>query len=135
NASRAEFDAIAQAMRARRSALVSLVFPNEGAELVRPQNRLAYHAVLEQFLGACLGGRVEPVGGAFEGAEMIAYDGAAAVPGLQAFARRAATPAAAPTPTASEPPPPAAPTGGAGGPSEDFIEPPADAEPAHALDP
>jgi dipeptidyl aminopeptidase/acylaminoacyl peptidase len=133
SASRAEFDAIAQAMRGRRSAFTSLVFPNEGAELVRPQNRLAYHAVLEQFLGACLGGRVEPVGSAFEGAEMIAYDGATTVPGLQAFVRRAVTPAAAAPPIRA--PAPAAPAGGAGGPAENVIEPPADAEPANALEP
>lgn len=133
-ASRAEFDAITQAMRGRRSALTSLVFPNEGAELVRPQNRLAYHAVLEQFLGACLGGRVEPVGSAFEGAEMIAYDGATTVPGLQAFVRRAVAPATTAVPPVRAPAP-AAPNGGAGGPTEDVIEPPADAEPANALEP
>jgi dipeptidyl aminopeptidase/acylaminoacyl peptidase len=97
-ATRAEFDAIAQSLRGRRIGLTSIMFQSEGAELVRPQDRLAYYAVLEQFLGDCLGGRIEPVGAAFEGAEMVAYDGAASVPGLQAFARRAA----APQPTAAE---------------------------------
>ena len=92
NAHRAEFDQIAQSLRARRIALSSIVFPEEGAELVRPQNRLAYYAVLEHFLGNCLGGRVEPVGGAFEGAGMIVYDGAAIAPGLSRFVRRAAAP-------------------------------------------
>ena len=65
-----------------------LVFPEEGRELVRPQNRLSYLAVLEHFLGDCLGGRVEPVGAAFEGASIHVYDGAVNVPGLTAFSRR-----------------------------------------------
>jgi dipeptidyl aminopeptidase/acylaminoacyl peptidase len=89
-ATQAEFDAATSALRGRRASLISLVFPSEGAELARPQNRLAYYAVLEQFLGDCLGGRIEPVGAAFEGAEMVAVDGAASVPGLQAFVRAAA---------------------------------------------
>jgi hypothetical protein len=94
--SRAEFDQIAQSLRGRRIELTTLVFPEEGGELVRPQNRLAYYTVLEHFLASCMGGRAEPVGAAFEGAEMVAYDGAARVPGLSAFARRAAAPTAQP---------------------------------------
>ncbi len=97
HASRAEFDQIAQSLRGRRIQLSSIIFPEEGRTLVRPQNRLAYHAVLEHFLGNCLGGRIEPVGGAFEGASMTVYDGATIAPGLSAFARRAAPP---PQPTA-----------------------------------
>jgi dienelactone hydrolase len=91
-ASRGEFDQIAQSLRGRRIELSTLIFPEEGGELVRPQNRLAYYTVLEHFLAACMGGRSEPVGAAFEGAEMVVYDGAARVPGLSAFARRAAAP-------------------------------------------
>jgi dipeptidyl aminopeptidase/acylaminoacyl peptidase len=86
--SRLEADQIAQALRTRRVGLTYLVFPDEGRELVRPQNRLSYLAVLEHFLGDCLGGRVEPVGAAFEGAAIHVYDGAVNVPGLTAFARR-----------------------------------------------
>jgi hypothetical protein len=87
--------------------------------LVRPQNRLAFHAVLEHFLGACLGGRIEPVGAAFEGAVMQVFDGATDVPGLSAFARRAAAPPPQPVAQAvpaetgeggpEDPPPPEAP--------------------------
>lgn len=84
---RNETDQIAQAVRSR-GALTYLVFPDEGRELVRPQNRLSYLAVLEHFLGDCLGGRVEPVGASFEGAAIDVYDGAVNVPGLSAFARR-----------------------------------------------
>jgi dipeptidyl aminopeptidase/acylaminoacyl peptidase len=91
--SRAEFDQVALSLRLRAVPLVSLVFPDEGGDFTRPQNRLAYAAIVEQFLGECLGGRIEPVGAAFDGANMIVFDGAASVPGLQAFQRR---PAAAP---------------------------------------
>lgn len=92
SASRAEFDQIAQSLRGRRIQLSSIVFPEGGRELVRPRDRLAFYAVLEHFLANCLGGRVEPIGGAFDGATMIVYDGAAIAPGLSRFARRAAAP-------------------------------------------
>ncbi|MGD9968159.1 MAG: prolyl oligopeptidase family serine peptidase [Hyphomonadaceae bacterium] len=84
-----ESDQLANAVRGY-GALTYLVFPQEGRELVRPQNRLSYLAVLEHFLGDCLSGRVEPVGASFEGAEIDVYDGAVNVPGLSAFARRRA---------------------------------------------
>lgn len=93
---RAENDQVAQAVRLR-GILTYLVFPDEGRELVRPQNRLSYLAVLEHFLGDCLGGRVEPVGASFEGAAINVYDGAVNVPGLSAFARRPAQPVVQPT--------------------------------------
>ncbi len=103
-ASRAEADQIAQALRARETAFTYLVFPNEGRDLMRPQNRLSYLAVLEHFLGDCLGGRVEPVGAAFEGASIDVFDGAVNVPGLSAFARRPRPQApAVATPTALTP--------------------------------
>ncbi len=96
NASRAEADQIAFALRARGTGLTYVVFPDEGAELARTQDRLAFLAIVEHFLGDCLGGRVEAVGSAFEGASLIAYDGAYNVPGLSAFARRLSAPAPAP---------------------------------------
>jgi dipeptidyl aminopeptidase/acylaminoacyl peptidase len=102
-ASRTEMDQIAYATRARRAGLVYLVYPDEGAALVTPQNRLSYLAVLEHFLGDCLGGRTEPAGAAFEGAQLIAYDGAASVPGLSAFARRGAAPQSVASPVSATP--------------------------------
>lgn len=101
-ASRADADQIALALRARGTNATYLVFPDDGAALTRTRDRLAYLAVLEHFLGDCLGGRVGPVGGALEGANLIAYEGAMNVPGLSAFARRLAAPAsAAPSPPVS----------------------------------
>jgi dipeptidyl aminopeptidase/acylaminoacyl peptidase len=121
---RADADAMAAALRARRTPLTYIVFPDEGRDLMRPQNRLAFLATAEHFLGQCLGGRVEPVGTAFEGARLEAYDGAASVPGLTAFARRNAAPAAAPTAPGESPAP--APDG-SGGPEAPFPPPPDDA--------
>jgi hypothetical protein len=95
---RTDADQIAQGVRTRRGNLTYLVFPDEGADLARPQNRLSYLAVLEHFLGDCLGGRVEPVGASFEGANINVFDGAVNVPGLSAFARRQAAPRAAQPP-------------------------------------
>lgn len=92
--SRAEMDQLAASVRARRTGLVYLSFPEEGSQLVTPQNRLAYLAVLEHFLSDCLGGRAEAPGVVFEGAQINAFDGAASVPGLSAFARRLSAPAA-----------------------------------------
>lgn len=110
SARRGELDQVAQILRPR-SAVTYLVFPDEGRDLVRAQNRLSYLAVLEHFLGDCLGGRVEPVGASFEGASIHVFDGAVNVPGLSAFARR---------PAAPQQPAPAleAPDGEAGGPEE-----------------
>jgi len=95
-APRSEADQITQAMRARSVGVTYLVFPDDGPRLDHTANRLAYLAVLEHFLGDCLGGRVEPVGAAFEHANLIAYEGAVNVPGLSAFARRMVAPAASP---------------------------------------
>ena len=92
---RGETDQVAQAV-CLRGILTYLTFPDEGRQLVRPQNRLSYLAVLEHFLGDCLGGRVEPVGASFEGAAINVYDGAVNVPGLSAFSRRPAQPAPQP---------------------------------------
>lgn len=102
NAPRSEADQIAFALRARGTGLTYVVFPDEGAELARTQDRLAFLAIVEHFLGDCLGGRVEPVGQAFEGASLIAYDGAYNVPGLSAFARRLPAPAPAPDQSAEQ---------------------------------
>ena len=104
NAPRGEADQIAFALRARGTGLTYIVLPDEGAGLARTQDRLAFLAIVEHFLGDCLGGRVEPVGAAFEGASLIAYDGAFNVPGLSAFARRLSAPAPAQDAVADETP-------------------------------
>ncbi|MGE3930677.1 MAG: prolyl oligopeptidase family serine peptidase [Hyphomonadaceae bacterium] len=100
-ASRADTDQLAQALRSRRLPFTYINFPDAGRALARPQDRLAFLTVAEHFLGECLGGRVEPVGAAFEGVRMDVLDGAGVAPGLSAFARRA-TPLPRSTPPAAE---------------------------------
>ena len=85
---RAESDQIVAAVAARRAPVTYLLFPNEGHGLARPQNRLAWYAATEGFLGQCLGGAVESIGADFEGAEVFGLRGAGLVPGLQAVAPR-----------------------------------------------
>jgi dipeptidyl aminopeptidase/acylaminoacyl peptidase len=94
--SRDETDQIAASLSARGVNVTYVVFQGEGRVLARPANRFAYYAVLEHFLGDCLGGRVEPVGTAFEQALLQAVEGAVNVPGLSAFVRR--RPSRPPTP-------------------------------------
>jgi dipeptidyl aminopeptidase/acylaminoacyl peptidase len=120
-ASRAEFDYIAQSLRGRRLPLTYVVFPEDGRDLA-PPDRLAFAAVMEHFLGACLGGRVEAAGAAFDGAQMQVFDGASRMPGLGAFARRPP----APPPAAAEVDEQTPEADGEGGP-EDAPLPPGDA--------
>jgi hypothetical protein len=40
-----------------------VVFPDEGHGFARPENNIAFTAITEAFLAACLGGRAEPLGG------------------------------------------------------------------------
>ena len=98
---RAEADQIARNLSTRRVPLIYLNYPDEGSSLLRQQNRLSFFAAAEHFLGECLGGRVEPVGAAFQGANVQAIEGASRVPGLSAFAI-----ARAPAPSGQAPPRP-----------------------------
>lgn len=84
----AESDQIVEAMQARSIPVTYVLYPDEGHGFARPPNRLSFNAVTESFLGECLGGRVEPIGDAFEGATLQVPHGAEFVPGLaQALAQ------------------------------------------------
>jgi dipeptidyl aminopeptidase/acylaminoacyl peptidase len=58
----AESDQIVAAMRRNGKAVEYVVYPDEGHGFARPENRLHFNAVAEQFLARHLGGRAEPVG-------------------------------------------------------------------------
>jgi dipeptidyl aminopeptidase/acylaminoacyl peptidase len=79
---RAESDQIVRAMQQRTIPVTYVLFPDEGHGFVRPQNNLAFNAATDAFLGNCLGGRVEPVGGDFAGSTITVPEGAALLPGL-----------------------------------------------------
>lgn len=58
----AESDQIVEAMRKNGKAVEYVVYPDEGHGFARPENRLHFNAITEQFLSKHLGGRAEPVG-------------------------------------------------------------------------
>jgi dipeptidyl aminopeptidase/acylaminoacyl peptidase len=78
----AESDQIVKAMEARSIPVTYVLFPDEGHGFARPQNRLAFNAVAESFLGNCLGGRVQPIGDDFTGSSISVPHGAALLEGL-----------------------------------------------------
>jgi dipeptidyl aminopeptidase/acylaminoacyl peptidase len=55
-------DAIVAAMQRHGLPATYVVFPDEGHGFAKPENRLAYYALAEQFLARFLGGRAEPIG-------------------------------------------------------------------------
>jgi dipeptidyl aminopeptidase/acylaminoacyl peptidase len=63
----AESDQIVTAMTEKRIPVTYVVFPDEGHGFARPENSLAFRAIMEAFLARHLGGRAEPVGDDFNG--------------------------------------------------------------------
>jgi dipeptidyl aminopeptidase/acylaminoacyl peptidase len=58
----AESDQIVKAMRDNKQEVQYVVYPDEGHGFQRPENRMHFFAVTEQFLAKHLGGRAEPMG-------------------------------------------------------------------------
>lgn len=58
----AESDQIVEAMRKNKKEVQYVVYPDEGHGFQRPENRLHFYAIAEQFLAKHLGGRAEPAG-------------------------------------------------------------------------
>lgn len=77
-----EADQIVAAMKEKKIPLTYVLFPDEGHGFARPQNNLAFYAVAEAFLAKQLGGRLEPIGEAFDGSSITVPDGADQVPGV-----------------------------------------------------
>jgi len=79
----AESDQIVDAMKARNIPVSYIVFPDEGHGFARPVNRIAFNAVMESFLGRCLGGRVEPIGVTLKASTAEVRHGAEFAPGVK----------------------------------------------------
>jgi dipeptidyl aminopeptidase/acylaminoacyl peptidase len=58
----AESDQIVSAMRQADKPVEYVLYPDEGHGFARPENRLHFYAIAEEFLSKYLGGRCEPVG-------------------------------------------------------------------------
>jgi dipeptidyl aminopeptidase/acylaminoacyl peptidase len=54
-------DKIVETMRGRGIPVTYLLYRGEGHGFAEPQNRISYTAIVESFLGSCLGGRIEPI--------------------------------------------------------------------------
>lgn len=57
-----ESEQIVQAMQAAGKPVEYVLYPDEGHGFARPENRLQFYAIAEEFLAKYLGGRVEPLG-------------------------------------------------------------------------
>ena len=58
----AESEQIVNAMRQAGKSVEYVLYTDEGHGFARPENRLHFYAVAEEFLAKHLGGRFEPVG-------------------------------------------------------------------------
>jgi dipeptidyl aminopeptidase/acylaminoacyl peptidase len=76
----AEADQIVKAMKEKNIPVTYVLYPDEGHGFARPTNRTSFYAVAEGFLAQCLGGRYEPVGNDFKGANIKVLEGAQYVP-------------------------------------------------------
>lgn len=79
---REESEQIVSAMQENSIPVVYVLYQDEGHGFVRPENRLSFYAIAEAFLAQVLGGRCEPIGEAFEGANFTMPSGADLIPGL-----------------------------------------------------
>ena len=78
----AEADQIVAAMNEKKIPVTYLLFPEEGHGFAMPENRFAFNAVTEAFLAKHLGGRFEPIGDAFVGANVEIPSGKDILPGV-----------------------------------------------------
>lgn len=80
----AESDQIVDAMKAKGIPVTYVLFPDEGHGFARPENNIAFNAIAENFLAACLGGRAEPIGETVKASSALVPEGAVFTPGLEA---------------------------------------------------
>ena len=78
----AEADQIVKAMQQKQLPVTYVLYSDEGHGFVRPENRLSFNAVAEQFLAQHLGGRAEPIGSDFKSSTIAVPQGADQIRGL-----------------------------------------------------
>lgn len=78
-----EADQIVAAMQERELPVTYVLYPDEGHGFARPENRDSFYAIMEVFLGECLGGRWQPFGDSFAGSSMQVPTGAEHIAGLE----------------------------------------------------
>jgi hypothetical protein len=86
---RTQGDQIVTAMQRNHLPVTYVVFPDEGHWFERSENRMAFNAVSEQFLAACLGGHAEPIGDGLKGSSIQVPVGSEHIVGLDASLKSA----------------------------------------------
>lgn len=71
---RVESDQLVEVMQEKELPVTYLLYPDEGHGFYRPQNRISFFAVAEQFLAQHLGGGCQPLGEDIEGSSMEVLD-------------------------------------------------------------
>jgi dipeptidyl aminopeptidase/acylaminoacyl peptidase len=84
----AESDQIIAALRAKDLPVTYVLYPEEGHGFAEPANRIAFYAIAEAFLARHLGGRSEPIGKDFQGANFEVPEGCEVIPGLAAALKK-----------------------------------------------
>lgn len=85
----AESDQIVSAMQERNIPVTYVLFPDEGHGFARPENSMAFNAVVEAFLSQHLGGRAEPIGDDLTKSTAEVRAGAGGAPGLAEAVKKA----------------------------------------------
>ena len=67
----AESDQIVHAMETKNIPVIYALYDDEGHGFARPENRLSYYALVEQFLAKILGGRNQEIGDDLKGSSLI----------------------------------------------------------------
>ena len=70
-------------MTEKKIPVTYVLFHDEGHGFARPENRFAFYAITEAFLAENLGGRYQPIGDAFTGADLAIPNGEEGVPGVK----------------------------------------------------
>lgn len=66
-----ESDQIVKVMQGKNIPVIYALYNDEGHGFVKPENRLSYYALIEQFLAKILGGREESIGEDLKGANFL----------------------------------------------------------------
>jgi dipeptidyl aminopeptidase/acylaminoacyl peptidase len=77
-----ESDQIVKAMQDKGLPVTYVLYADEGHGFARPENRLSFYAITEAFLKEYLGGRYEPIGKDFQGANFTVPAGIDEIAGL-----------------------------------------------------
>ena len=98
-----ESDQIVAAMNERGIPVTYVVFPDEGHGFARPENSMAFNAIVETFLAEHLGGRFEPIGDDVAASTAQVRDlGDIALPGVERWSAEDAGAADSPPVTGGE---------------------------------